>query len=214
MNNLMDEQLTNEETDIMIASINAVLSLPSWQTHTDTACTCGEPALYRCDDCALPELCQDCIVKAHLGQDFHVLELDEITDDTPDCDCGCMAEYRCDDCTVRHRCHDCAQGTHQDLPFHHVRRWSAELSYYTATTLRDAGLRVPLGHEGDRCPTPRGETLEALTGRGVETVAVDFCGCVGGSGRADQIRSYGWLAMRSNYVLALPASTIFNMYTS
>ncbi|KAK6997433.1 hypothetical protein R3P38DRAFT_2797750 [Favolaschia claudopus] len=202
---IMNQELTNEEMELMVESINAVLSLPAWQTHADTACGCGQPALYRCDDCDLPELCQDCVVAAHLGQAYHVTETDSDSEDNASDDIL--------DCKVRLRCSDCVEGAHQELPFHHVRRWSADLSYYIATSLRDAGLRVPLGHDGGRCPSPRGETLEALTGRGVETVSVDFCGCDGAASRSEQIRSYGWLAMRSNYVLALPASVIFNMYT-
>ncbi|KAJ7076776.1 hypothetical protein C8R43DRAFT_910611 [Mycena crocata] len=44
---------------------------PVYKDHGRTECSCDKPALYRCLQCTSPDLCQECIVGAHVSVVFH-----------------------------------------------------------------------------------------------------------------------------------------------
>lgn len=48
-----------------------MLDQDGWRLHPTTNCPCGQPALFRCNNCAVPELCKACMVGAHQGLPFH-----------------------------------------------------------------------------------------------------------------------------------------------
>jgi hypothetical protein len=77
------------------------------------------------------------------------------------------------------------------------------VNYYIPAALRDLGLRVGFGHDGETCPNPRPGRLEAITKSGIKTVAVDFCCCRSAYDDEGQIKAHGWWPMRGNFVLAV-----------
>ncbi|KAJ7929654.1 hypothetical protein B0H13DRAFT_2307331 [Mycena leptocephala] len=120
-----------------------------------------------------------------------------------ECTCGGEALYHCTVCTSPNMCKECLIWAHIPIPFHDVMEWSERAVYFTRTTLRDIGLRIALGHEGGTCPQGRAERLEAITDAGVKSVAVEFCCCPDAPSDKDQLKTRGWLHMRSNFVSAL-----------
>lgn len=72
-------------------------------------------------------------------------------------------------------------------------RWNG--SYFSRYSLREAGLTVQLGHDGDECPHAHEViTLTIIDTTGIHTVAVQFCDCanVGGSQRYVQMIRADW----------------------
>ncbi|KAJ7740336.1 hypothetical protein B0H16DRAFT_1729033 [Mycena metata] len=124
------------------------------------------------------------------------------------CPCGQPSSVHCNDCGGPDLCQKCVVDKHANEPFHAVREWDAALSYYTHVTFYNLGLRIKLGHSGDACPSPRLERREALTVRGLKTLAVEFCACANAASEAHQIKARGWWPMRSNFICALPLLTL------
>ncbi|KAJ7897377.1 hypothetical protein B0H13DRAFT_2337910 [Mycena leptocephala] len=119
------------------------------------------------------------------------------------CSCGGEALYRCTVCPSPNLCKTCLLSAHIAIPFHDVMEWSERAAYFTRTTLRDLGLRIPLGHGRELCPQGRPERLEAITEGGVKSVGVIFCCCEGAPSDKEQVKARGWWPMRSNFVSAL-----------
>ncbi|KAJ7739347.1 hypothetical protein B0H16DRAFT_1465303 [Mycena metata] len=97
------------------------------------------------------------------------------------------ATYRCEDCVRGGEmlCSGCMVATHIQSPLHRVEMWTGEM--FEATTLKALGLRIQLGHwdpADPRCGAPdpaSGEAFVIVDNGGVHEVALDFCGCGGGS---------------------------------
>jgi hypothetical protein len=66
------------------------------------------------------------------------------------------------------------------------------VNYYIPAALRDLGLRVSFGHDGETCPNPHLGRLEAITKSGIKTVTVDFCCCCSAYDDEGQIKAHGW----------------------
>ncbi|KAJ7264468.1 hypothetical protein B0H12DRAFT_1230666 [Mycena haematopus] len=142
-----------ERYNEMFQDVWRMINQESWQQQQRTECTCGQSALYACNDCAVPELCKGCMVDSH-----------------------------------------------QALPFHRIRQWSERVNGYIPATLREIGVRVRLGHVGERCPHPREDQLEGLSMQGITTLTVEFCRCDGAWSDDDQIKARGWWPLGSNFV--------------
>ena len=68
------------------------------------------------------------------------------------CPCGAKALWRCTDChCALELCSQCLINDHRHLPFHRVEKWSID-GFFARSSLRDAGLVLYAGHQGDRCP--------------------------------------------------------------
>ncbi|KAJ8456927.1 hypothetical protein ONZ51_g11830 [Trametes cubensis] len=89
------------------------------------------------------------------------------------------AVIRCEDCSPGPLlCPGCCVRAHIRCPFHRVPRWEGRA--YRKTSLKELGLVIQLGHEGELggCsnPIPRASfTVVDISGR--HTVPVNFCGC-------------------------------------
>ncbi|KAJ7096928.1 hypothetical protein C8R44DRAFT_544615, partial [Mycena epipterygia] len=105
------------------------------------------------------------------------------------------AEYRCKTCVAGGElvCKACVIKNHQQNPLHAVERWTS--IFFEKTTLKDVGLRIQLGHwhqRDRRCavPTPApGDDFVIIDDHGVHRVALDFCGCGGGSHTKQLLRA-------------------------
>lgn len=82
------------------------------------------------------------------------------------------------------------------------------MQYYTYTTLRDIGLRLPLGHGGGTCPNKSPALLAAVTVDGIKSVGVYFCRCANADSDEEQIKQHGWWPLGSNFVSALTLQVI------
>jgi len=59
--------------------------------------------------------------------------------------------WRCRDCTSRrHLCTSCMRDRHGSNPFHRISFWTG--THYIDAWLRDVGLCIYLGHDGEPCP--------------------------------------------------------------
>jgi hypothetical protein len=59
--------------------------------------------------------------------------------------------WRCQDCTSRrHLCSSCMRDRHGSNPFHRISFWTG--THYKDAWLRDVGLCIYLGHDGEPCP--------------------------------------------------------------
>ncbi|KAJ7030416.1 hypothetical protein C8F04DRAFT_1263939 [Mycena alexandri] len=151
-----------------------------------------------------PNLANDEVLEIYMGIESILDQVRWQVRGSTVCECGQPAYLHCNDCGPRDFCQQCLVAAHAAHPFHDVRAWSESLSYYTHTTFYHLGLRLQLGHSGEPCPTPRLERREAVTLRGIKTVAIDFCACPDGPSEYDQIKAHGWWPMRSNFICALP----------
>ncbi|KAK6997516.1 hypothetical protein R3P38DRAFT_3219610 [Favolaschia claudopus] len=219
---LQGDWISRAELDSMIESVQALVARPEAQWRTQTTCSCGQAALFRCNDCTVPGLCKDCVLLSHgpARQNFHKAvytaghyDADDPID-VPRCAaCGSLAEWTCSDCATQTRCAGCLTGAHEDLPLHIIWHWREDMNCWTLTNLRELGMRIYLGHDGEPCPAQYTDTVEALTMRGLMTMAVAFCGCRDGRSRVAQMRSHGWVHMGSNFVLAVPSHTVLHHLT-
>ncbi|KAJ8699281.1 hypothetical protein PTI98_002412 [Pleurotus ostreatus] len=86
--------------------------------------------------------------------------------------------YRCKDCfTGDVMCQVCFLTAHTDHPLHRIERWDGRC--FVASTLRDAGLRVQLGHPPGKacaCYTTVNDFV-VLHVNGIHTVTLRFCAC-------------------------------------
>ncbi|KAJ8481555.1 hypothetical protein ONZ45_g15279 [Pleurotus djamor] len=96
--------------------------------------------------------------------------------------CGSNIEdslpYRCLECLFdRSVCRNCLVMTHQTHPLHVVERWNGK--YFSKSSLRDAGLKVQLGHSlGETCALPRiFDNFVVLHTNGIHRVCVQMCTC-------------------------------------
>ncbi|KAJ7025854.1 hypothetical protein C8F04DRAFT_967229 [Mycena alexandri] len=101
--------------------------------------------------------------------------------------CGDASEELCPGChaavpTIRCRecfggelyCSPCSVEKHATNPLHTIDAWNGQ--YFSRTSLRDIGLRVPLHHKGCASPVPVDNFVVLDIGY-IHIVAVDFCGC-------------------------------------
>ncbi|KAJ7019392.1 hypothetical protein C8F04DRAFT_1197741 [Mycena alexandri] len=124
------------------------------------------------------------------------------------CTCGQLALYTCGECNVPDLCRMCMVEAHLGLPLHKIREWSDRARSYTCVSLRELGLRVPLGHAGAACPRPHARRMDAITVTGIKTLAIDLCGCERAASDIDQIKARGWWPMRGNYLSAIPLAVL------
>ena len=107
------------------------------------------------------------------------------------------ASYKCLDCLSGSllRCKHCLVTSHQDNPLHRIevnaishscpvsqihyspQCWNG--NFFVATSLKDLGLRVQLGHGGQPCVSPSEgpKKFSVLDTSGIHYVAIDFCDC-------------------------------------
>ncbi|KAJ7433324.1 hypothetical protein B0H11DRAFT_2248022 [Mycena galericulata] len=96
-------------------------------------------------------------------------------------------EHRCKDCMGGGEllCAACIRERHKQLPFHRIQKWDG--SFFKRMTLKQAGLRIQLGHchERDvRClalSRAAGDDFVVVDDHGIHEVGLDYCGC-GSSG--------------------------------
>lgn len=104
--------------------------------------------------------------------------------------------YRCRDC-VNHflMCKHCIINAHQDNPLHRIDCWQD--GYFVRTELSKLGLRVYLGHGGQRCPNrPKKQgaktTLTVVHTSGIHAVKIRWCSCLyRANDRLGQLISHG-----------------------
>ncbi|KAJ7276586.1 hypothetical protein C8J57DRAFT_1061539, partial [Mycena rebaudengoi] len=118
-------------------------------------------------------------------------------------DCEGAAEYRCKSCIGGGEmlCKSCLISTHRQLPFHKVEYWDG--TYFHHKTLKEVGLRIQLGHWAGRaeCDAPKPASADAFVvihEYGVEEVALDYCGCGGGSPTVQLLRAGLYPATTTN----------------
>lgn len=100
------------------------------------------------------------------------------------CSCGSgLREVRCLDCTqLSPLCRSCWVEAHKHNPFHWAETWSHERGYFVrqdiSTVLPDSDYGIPLGHDGERCPTPSKAILMTVVDlNGVHATKVTTCRC-------------------------------------
>ncbi|KAF4609782.1 hypothetical protein D9613_011934 [Agrocybe pediades] len=95
-------------------------------------------------------------------------------------------------------CKECFISKHATVPTHWARVWQKEGRFFTKcdiSTLRPEGYAIPLGHNGERCPSPF--DLEDDTGiilvdhNGVHQTRLHYCTCDGIPNRIEQLISAG-----------------------
>ncbi|KAJ7021502.1 hypothetical protein C8F04DRAFT_1273623 [Mycena alexandri] len=145
-----------------------------------------------------PNLANDEVLEIYMGIESILDQVRWQVRGSTVCECGQPAYLHCNDCGPRDFCQQCLVAAHAAHPFHDVRAWSESLSYYTHTTFYHLGLRLQLGHSGEPCPTPRLERREAVTLRGIKTVAIDFCACPDGPSEYDQIKAHAATANQTS----------------
>ncbi|KAJ7159042.1 hypothetical protein C8R43DRAFT_882221, partial [Mycena crocata] len=119
---------------------------------------------------------------------------------------GCAtenAEYRCKSCLMGGEmlCKACVVQRHQGNPLHPIELWTGV--HFEKKTLKQLGLRIQLGHwhRDRRCPVPErapGDDFVIVDDHGVHKVALDFCGCGGGS-QSQQLLRAGLMPATSQF---------------
>ncbi|KAJ7156814.1 hypothetical protein C8R43DRAFT_1125395 [Mycena crocata] len=119
---------------------------------------------------------------------------------------GCAtenAEYRCKSCLMGGEmlCKACVVQRHQGNPLHPIELWTGV--HFEKKTLKQLGLRIQLGHwhRDRRCPVPErapGDDFVIVDDHGVHEVALDFCGCGGGS-QSQQLLRAGLMPATSQF---------------
>ncbi|KAI0038056.1 hypothetical protein FA95DRAFT_1506105, partial [Auriscalpium vulgare] len=110
--------------------------------------------------------------------------------------CGIgLGAMKCVDCvSVQELCEDCIVEMHSAQPLHRVKRWNG--AFFENHTLRKAGLRTQLGHDGLPCPNPlpKDGPLVVVDVSGIHEVHVNYCACgiVGSSRPIVQLLRAGW----------------------
>lgn len=68
--------------------------------------------------------------------------------------------------------------------------------YWARYTLREAGLRIQLGHDGLSCPRPRHKKtpITIIDLNGIQDVHVDYCDCRAGREHVQLLRNAWWPA--------------------
>ncbi|EIM79073.1 uncharacterized protein STEHIDRAFT_69945, partial [Stereum hirsutum FP-91666 SS1] len=101
---------------------------------------------------------------------------------------------RCEDCVSSHLyCDSCVCENHKTAPLHRIKRWEGRT--FARCSLRECGLCLQLGHDGDDCAHPHPQcTLTILDITGVHQINVQFCDCanVGSSRYYIQMMRAGW----------------------
>ncbi|KAA1476902.1 hypothetical protein DENSPDRAFT_785705, partial [Dentipellis sp. KUC8613] len=101
----------------------------------------------------------------HLRGEFLHRLLDSEKAPTTEICPGCLerpALWRCKDCLGQPvECDVCCVDRHCHLPFHRVEKWQGD--FYGPAWLRDAGLKLHLGHGGNPCPCASAVTPENPT---------------------------------------------------
>ncbi|KAI0037995.1 hypothetical protein FA95DRAFT_1506217, partial [Auriscalpium vulgare] len=96
----------------------------------------------------------------------------------PTCESGEHGYVKCVDCTGGVlMCRACTVKAHISSPFHRLQRWTG--SFFDKYSLREAGLRIQLGHDGHACPLPlkKDSSLTVVDISGVHEIQVDYCDC-------------------------------------
>ncbi|KAI0074003.1 hypothetical protein K474DRAFT_1677445 [Panus rudis PR-1116 ss-1] len=74
---------------------------------------------------------------------------------------------------------DCTIKLHKSLPLHRMQHYNGK--YYEDTSLKNLGLQIQLGHNGDPCPHPARHSRKFVVGdlNGFHELDIQFCGCIG-----------------------------------
>ncbi|KAJ7118610.1 hypothetical protein C8R43DRAFT_1137161 [Mycena crocata] len=68
-------QLSGENLALLSLEIRVIMESGAWHDRRRTKCACGNGSPYHCVDCTEANLCQDCMIAAHVKLPFHeVLE--------------------------------------------------------------------------------------------------------------------------------------------
>ncbi|KAH9957063.1 hypothetical protein BGW80DRAFT_1129202, partial [Lactifluus volemus] len=105
------------------------------------------------------------------------------------------SQFRCRDCFGnRLYCQPCIVKGHQSLPLHRIEEWKE--THFKATSLRQLGQHIQLGHGGLPCDfrtQARGhKDFVVLDTNGIHLVNISFCGCLGAATHCDQLLEVGW----------------------
>lgn len=126
-----------------------------------STCLQGEQG-YRCQDCLGGSLlCQSCVVKFHLNNPFHHVEV---------------------------RLLSCRMLSYAYQSFL-SKVWNG--TFFEHVNLKSLGCRIQLGHSvGEICPLPStasGDSFTVLDSNGIHDVGLDFCGCGTGGTMVQQL---------------------------
>ncbi|KAJ7363890.1 hypothetical protein DFH08DRAFT_949529 [Mycena albidolilacea] len=70
---MQGSSLPKEKLEELFMGVQRILDQDHWQTRGRAVCTCGQTARFGCNDCTVPNLCQDCMVEAHRALPFHTV---------------------------------------------------------------------------------------------------------------------------------------------
>lgn len=90
------------------------------------------------------------------------------------------AAFRCINCHHPHLlCRNCIRQVHHHQPFHRIEKWNG--SFFSPTTLKECGLIVSLGHDGELCPHHSIDRpfieVTVLDTNGLHKTAICYCHC-------------------------------------
>ncbi|KAK7025437.1 hypothetical protein VNI00_015965 [Paramarasmius palmivorus] len=104
------------------------------------------------------------------------------------------ANFRCTECYgYRMTCKDCVLKQHNDDPLHTIQVWEGR--YFQATSLRDLGLHIQLGHRpGHDCEqrVKGHKDFVIIHSNGIHLINVYFCGCPDAPDHVTQLMEVGW----------------------
>ncbi|KAF8425033.1 hypothetical protein L210DRAFT_3421490 [Boletus edulis BED1] len=101
--------------------------------------------------------------------------------------------YRCSDCgTVNLSCGGCTVSNHHLNPLHSIKKWNG--AFFERDSLINIGLRIQLGHNANEtCRLPvKKDNFMVIDCHGIQTVAVDFCGCETAQTPVRQLLRFRW----------------------
>ncbi|KAJ7358561.1 hypothetical protein DFH08DRAFT_802379 [Mycena albidolilacea] len=58
---------------VLLSGVQRILDQDHWQSRGRAVCTCDQTAQFGCNDCTVPDLCQDCMVEAHRALPLHTV---------------------------------------------------------------------------------------------------------------------------------------------
>ncbi|KAG1836189.1 hypothetical protein C8R48DRAFT_751702 [Suillus tomentosus] len=125
---------------------------------------------------------------------------DYTSDTCCQCNISAPAQFRCDDCCdMQLYCQNRVVVNHLQSPTHRIKEWTG--SFFRATSLKNLGLRIQLGHAiGEKCILPRkafNNSFILIDTNGIHEVSVDFCGCKRSQTHTKQLLRMGWFPSTS-----------------
>lgn len=121
-------------------------------------------------------------------------EYDHLVESTCPCGRGGNRQYRCSDCSSTVPvCALCLIECHKMENFHWAERWTG--LFFERMDMSKLGLRVHLGHHGDRCEHSRkgdsGSKMIIVDINGIHLSHIIFCECAGRAEKCLQLVRHG-----------------------